>query len=58
MHCDDVNEQAFIERYERPNKPVVIQGLTEEWRAKTNWTPAELLAVHGNHKFKVCFDLI
>ena len=52
-----MSEQAFIERYERPNTPVVIQGLTKEWKAKTDWAPKELLAAHGDHKFKVGLEM-
>ena len=35
---DQVSEQDFIERFERPNLPVVICGATHEWRANQRWT--------------------
>jgi hypothetical protein len=46
--------QDFIERFELPRKPVVIQGLTESWPAGTGeWSVERLLERFGKHRFKV-----
>ena len=34
----DIDEQAFIERFERPNVPVVITDSQLEWQANKKWT--------------------
>jgi hypothetical protein len=36
---DDVSEEEFIERFEAPGVPVVIEGITKQWPASTEWTP-------------------
>ena len=33
----DVDEQAFIERFERPNIPVVITDCQLDWQAIKKW---------------------
>lgn len=38
IHVKDVSPQAFIEKYEKPYKPVVIQGIQENWDAHQKWT--------------------
>lgn len=46
----DVSSEEFIQRYEQPYKPVVIQGMTDHWKAVEKWTlPVSWLwkAVHG-----------
>lgn len=34
----DIDEQAFVERFERPNIPVVITDCQLEWQATRKWT--------------------
>ena len=34
----EVDEETFIERYERPNLPIVIDLGLETWEAKKKWT--------------------
>lgn len=39
IHVKDVSPEEFIEKFEKPYKPVVILGCTEEWKANYKWTP-------------------
>lgn len=38
IQVKDVSPELFIERYEKPYKPVVIQGSTDSWKAVEKWT--------------------
>jgi len=37
IHVNDLTVEEFREKYERPGKPVIITGVTENWAAKENW---------------------
>ena len=37
IHCNDVSVEEFVQRFEIPATPCVIEGLTDSWPAK-NWT--------------------
>lgn len=45
--------EDFVQRYERPRRPVMLTGLCAGWRAAEEWTPGRLLARLGDCKFKV-----
>lgn len=53
VHGPDLTVREFEERYERPKKPVVITGLSDAWRATTEWTEEKMLQRYGDHRFKV-----
>jgi len=38
IDVESVSPEAFVEKYERPYKPVVIRGLQNNWRAAYKWT--------------------
>lgn len=38
IDVENVSPQEFVDRYERPYKPVVIKGLQKDWRASYKWT--------------------
>jgi hypothetical protein len=38
VHRRDLTYDDFVSRYMRTNLPVIIQGLTDDWRAAREWT--------------------
>ena len=55
-HCDTLSLEEFIEKYDKPQLPVVIDGLQRDWKAKQNWHPTQLLKHYHNVRFKVGAD--
>lgn len=52
VHRNDLSERDFIERFERPGRPVIIKGLTDSWGAKQRWTLKALCRDFGDVRFK------
>lgn len=52
INAKEVSPEEFIERFEAPNKPVVIRQLTDDWPAKHRWTLERLAKKYRNQKFK------
>uniref|UniRef100_T1GBL6 JmjC domain-containing protein n=1 Tax=Megaselia scalaris TaxID=36166 RepID=T1GBL6_MEGSC len=48
----EVDCQTFIEKFEKPYLPVVIQGCQESWAANEKWTLQRLTKKYRNQKFK------
>ncbi|CAI6367250.1 unnamed protein product [Macrosiphum euphorbiae] len=47
-----VSPEVFVEKYERPYKPVVIRGLQNNWRASYKWTIERIGKKYRNQRFK------
>ncbi|XP_027230014.1 bifunctional arginine demethylase and lysyl-hydroxylase PSR [Penaeus vannamei] len=52
IHANEVPTEEFIERFEKPYKPVVIEGVTDNWKARYKWTLERLYKKYRNQKFK------
>jgi hypothetical protein len=42
-----LSRQDFIELYEKPNRPVILTGIIDDWPALTRWKPHELVKHFG-----------
>lgn len=38
IDANKVSLEDFIEKYEKPYQPVIITGVTENWKASYKWT--------------------
>lgn len=58
VHCDDLSVEDFLEKYQKPNKPVIIEGLAEGWPAMQKWNFKQLYQDYGEVEFEVGEDEI
>jgi histone arginine demethylase JMJD6 len=56
VHVSQLTAAQFVERFERPKRPVIIEGLLDDWPAQSQWTPKQLLKRFADVKFKVGSD--
>ena len=42
ININDVSVEEFMERFEIPSLPCIINGVTNDWSAKKNWTMDKL----------------
>lgn len=54
----DLTVEEFDREYQRPQRPVILTGLTGDWPAVRQWTFASLRARLGHHEVPVgrCFE--
>lgn len=38
INVHEISTEEFIERYEKPYRPVIIKGITDKWKANYKWT--------------------
>lgn len=53
IHADKVTVEEFIERFEKPGRPVIIQGISSKWPGKESWKINQLVERFGESNFKV-----
>lgn len=56
VHTDDLSVEAFRERFERANLPVLIGGVVDKWPAAENWEP-ERLSKRLRHRMFKCGEV-
>ncbi|XP_028399683.1 bifunctional arginine demethylase and lysyl-hydroxylase JMJD6-like [Dendronephthya gigantea] len=56
INCNKISHEEFIEKFERPLKPVVITHCLDSWPAMRRWTLERLVKKYRNQKFKVGED--
>uniref|UniRef100_A0A0G4I6S4 JmjC domain-containing protein n=1 Tax=Chromera velia CCMP2878 TaxID=1169474 RepID=A0A0G4I6S4_9ALVE len=56
VHIKDTSVREFIEKYEKPGLPVIIQGLMDDWPAMQNWEWSRLERKYRHGSFKVGED--
>ncbi|KAJ6225030.1 hypothetical protein RDWZM_003575 [Blomia tropicalis] len=52
IDVNKISPEDFIEKYEKLYKPVVITGVTDNWKANYKWTLEKLSKKYRNQKFK------
>lgn len=53
VNCNDITVGEFIEKYEKGEKPVIITGVADNWKAKDQWSFAKLLERFSSSMFKI-----
>jgi histone arginine demethylase JMJD6 len=56
IHIKDITLEQFLNDYEAPKKPVIIQGLLDDWPAQDQWQPEKLLQRMPDAALKVGAD--
>eukprot|EP01138_Halocafeteria_seosinensis_P003698 gb/GECG01003779.1/.p1 GENE.gb/GECG01003779.1/~~gb/GECG01003779.1/.p1 ORF type:complete len:432 (+),score=35.55 gb/GECG01003779.1/:1-1296(+) len=51
-HAKTLSKNDFIEKYEKFDLPVIIDGIVDEWPAKTRWEIEEIYEKYRHRKFK------
>jgi hypothetical protein len=56
VHIKDLTVEEFVRKFEAPKKPVIIQGLLDDWPARDKWLPEKLLQRIPDAELKVGAD--
>jgi hypothetical protein len=49
----NVDPDEFLEKYLRASRPVVLQGIADDWPALRRWSPGDLKSRFGEHEIEV-----
>lgn len=53
VNYNDLSEQEFLRRFEFGSRPVIIQGVADDWNGLKDWRVDRLLDRFGSSKFKI-----
>jgi len=53
VQYNELTEEKFIELFEFGSKPVIIQGVADDWKGLTDWKMGRLIERFGESKFKI-----
>ena len=53
IHHDQIGSKEFIELFEKRSRPVIIQGVADNWPGLKEWQINRLLERFGNSRFKI-----
>ena len=56
IHIDEISPEQFRNDYEAPKRPVIIQGMLDDWPARDQWLPEKLLQRMPDAALKVGAD--
>ena len=56
IHWNDLSVEEFIEKYQLPNKPVIIEGCADNWPAMDKWNFKHLYKEYGDKYFEIGED--
>jgi hypothetical protein len=52
VHAKDLSASDFVNKFEKLNVPLVIEGAVDHWKAFERWTPEYLTKMCGDMKFR------
>lgn len=53
VHYSELSQQDFLEKYQIPNQPVIIEGLADDWPAFEKWDFKTLYKEYGDVEFEI-----
>ena len=56
VHCNDLSVEEFVEKYQLPNQPVIIEGCADHWPAMEKWNFKQLYKDYGDSSFEIGED--
>ena len=53
VNYNELSEDEFLRRFEFGSRPVIIQGVADDWKGLRDWRMNRLLERFGDSKFKI-----